>query len=60
MTFYVPRPVPCPACKHGRVGMDCCKTCEGTGTVYKVRGKLFPDTREGYERAEREFLPPIA
>jgi hypothetical protein len=58
MSFLVPRPSPCPECK-GRVGMDYCKTCENTGTVFRVSGKTYPDTREGYNQAERALDPTL-
>jgi hypothetical protein len=54
--FLVPRPSKCGDCRDGMVGMDMCERCAGTGTVFKVNGKLFPDTRDGYERAEKELV----
>lgn len=51
--FLVPRPSKCPDCKGGRVGMNECEKCAGTGTVFKVGYKFFPDTKDGYIQAER-------
>jgi DnaJ-class molecular chaperone len=51
--FLVPRPSKCTECKGGTKGMDVCETCAGTGTVFKVGTKTWPDTREGYDQAER-------
>lgn len=53
--FLVPRPKPCPDCKGGRIGMDDCERCAGTGTVLVANGKMFPDTREGYDAAGKEL-----
>lgn len=53
--FLVPRPSKCPQCKGGRVGMDECEKCAGSGTVFMVKGKYYPDTREGYDAAERSL-----
>lgn len=51
--FLVPKPSQCPECKGGRNGMDYCDTCEGTGTIFKVNGKTFPDTKKGYDEAQK-------
>ena len=51
--FLVPRPSKCTDCKGGTKGMDVCETCKGSGTIFRVNGSIFPDTREGYDAAER-------
>jgi hypothetical protein len=51
--FLVPRPSKCPECKGGTKGMDVCEKCAGTGTVFLVSGRYYPDTRQGYDAAER-------
>lgn len=51
--FLVPRPRACPECKGGTKGMDVCEKCAGSGTVFLVNGRYYPDTREGYDQAER-------
>jgi hypothetical protein len=51
--FLVPRPSKCTECKGGTKGMDVCETCKGSGTIFRVNGTVFPDTRDGYEAAER-------
>ena len=28
-----------------------CETCAGSGTIFRVNEKVFPDTREGYDGA---------
>lgn len=58
MPFLVPRPSACPDCKSGRLGLDECLTCAGTGTIYKVDGKTYPDTKEGYEAAQKALVSP--
>lgn len=55
MPFIVPRPSQCPDCKGGTVGMAMCLTCAGSGTIFKVNDTIFPDTREGYDAAEKEL-----
>lgn len=57
MGFIVPRPSPCPECKGGRIDMKRCETCQETGTIFKVGSKTFPDTRDGYDQAQRELDP---
>jgi hypothetical protein len=51
--FLVPRPSKCPDCQGGTKGMDVCEKCAGTGTIFKVGTKTWPDTRDGYAQAER-------
>lgn len=53
MAFLVPRPSQCPDCMGGHIGMDQCDKCEGTGVVFKVKNATYPDTRKGYEDAEK-------
>lgn len=36
--------------------MDYCPTCAGTGTVFRVEGELFPDTRDGYNEAMKKLF----
>jgi hypothetical protein len=54
--FLVPRPSQCPDCRGGRIGMDDCDRCAGTGTVFHINGKYFPDTAQGYKAAEAELV----
>lgn len=51
MAYLVPRPSDCPACRGGRVGLDLCEPCGGTGRVFQVKGQTFPDTRKGFDAA---------
>lgn len=34
--------------------MDRCHVCDGTGSVFRVNGKVFPNTKKGYEAAIAE------
>lgn len=46
------RPVGCPKhCFQGYIGMDNCNICGQTGSVFRVDGKIFPNTKEGYIKA---------
>lgn len=41
-------------CFDGRIGMDRCAKCDGTGSQLAVSGiqhRRFPNTKEGYEKA---------
>lgn len=40
--------------------MDYCDKCAGTGTVFRVNGKYFADTAEGYKAAEAELFSGAA
>lgn len=60
MSSITPRPYACPDCRGGRVGMTDCQTCAQTGVVFKVNGRTFPDTREGYIAAEAELMRGVA
>lgn len=51
----VPRPAACPDCNGGRVSMAECEKCAGTGTIFRVKGEIFPDTKDGYDQAERKL-----
>lgn len=57
VTNPVPRSQPCPECVGGRVAIDRCEKCGHSGRVYIVKGQIYPDTREGYEAAEKAFGP---
>jgi len=47
-----PEPEPCPKfCNRGMIGMDNCNVCGITGSVFRVRNKLFPNTSKGYSEA---------
>lgn len=35
----------------GQRGMDRCRTCDGTGSVFRVGTVWFPSTKEGYDNA---------
>jgi hypothetical protein len=35
----------------GQRGMDRCAKCDGTGSVFIVGQRRFPNTKEGYEAA---------
>lgn len=52
---YEPKPYNCWHCdfSSGRRGMDRCGKCDGTGSVFMVGQKLFPNTEKGYEDAKR-------
>lgn len=43
----------CGHCDLGRGtrGMDSCSVCDGTGSVFMVNGRSFPNTEEGYLEA---------
>lgn len=43
----------CPHCDFsgGTRGMDRCHVCDGTGSVFWVYGRSYPNTEEGYNRA---------
>lgn len=47
------KPVGCHSCDlgMGTRGMDRCSKCDGTGSVFWVNRKCFPNTREGYIEA---------
>jgi hypothetical protein len=55
--FLVPRPSKCPDC-NGQC-LPGCEKCAGTGAIFKVgkvgSQKTWPDTREGYDAAEKEL-----
>lgn len=49
-------------CSHcdfgsGRRGMDRCSKCDGFGSVFRVNGKVFFNTKEGYTAAKKELNP---
>lgn len=48
-----PMPGVCPHCDFGtgQRGMDSCGKCQGTGSIFRVKGKLYPNTEDGYKRA---------
>ena len=48
-----PIPVSCPYCdfSRGTRGMDRCAKCKGTGSVFWVGNRTYPNTKEGYEDA---------
>lgn len=48
-----PKPTSCPHCDFsgGTRGMDRCSKCDGTGSVFRVGGRYYPNTKEGYEAA---------
>lgn len=48
-----PKPMTCNICDFGTGtrGMDRCSRCDGTGSVFFVRGHFYPNTKEGYENA---------
>ncbi len=47
-----PKPTACPICFQGYRGMDRCAKCDGTGSIFIVGGKSFPNTKDGYEKAK--------
>jgi DnaJ-class molecular chaperone len=49
-----PTPRMCTHCDFGmgHRGMDWCAKCGGTGSVFRVRDQVFPNTREGYDDAK--------
>lgn len=53
MTLVDVKPITCPRCDFGtgHRGMDWCSKCAGTGSVFWARGKMFPNTQEGYREA---------
>lgn len=42
------------------MGLDYCDKCAGTGTVFRINGKYFADTAEGYKAAEAELFSGAA
>jgi hypothetical protein len=48
-----PHPVRCNICDFGsgQRGMDRCSTCDGTGSMFVVNGRRFPNTEEGFNKA---------
>lgn len=48
-----PKPTTCPFCDFGSGmrGMDRCAKCDGTGSVFRVGLRTFPNTKEGYDEA---------
>ena len=50
---FDPDPVTCPHCDFGsgQRGMDRCARCDGIGSVFRVAGKTFLNTRDGYVAA---------
>lgn len=51
-----PTPTTCLKCQGwGKRGMDNCNVCGCTGSVFRVKGKTFPNTKEGYEAAKEEL-----
>jgi hypothetical protein len=48
-----PIPQVCPHCDFGsgQRGMDRCAKCDGSGSVFLVKGKLFPNTEDGFKAA---------
>jgi hypothetical protein len=56
MAEIEPRPIRCRHCDFGtgQRGMDRCPKCDGTGSQLVYRGRLYPNTKEGYDRAIKE------
>jgi len=50
----------CPHCDFscGQRGMDRCHICDGTGSVFLVNGKYYPNTKDGYEKAKESHKCP--
>lgn len=50
------KPVGCDACDFcsGQRGMDTCGKCDGTGSVFWVNRRRFPNTKAGYINACKE------
>jgi DnaJ-class molecular chaperone len=47
-----PKPSTCWKCSGmGYRGMDRCNWCDTTGSVFRVGGMTFPNTKEGFEQA---------
>lgn len=48
-----PKATTCFRCDFGsgQRGMDSCPTCDGTGSIFRVGKKAFPNTQEGYREA---------
>lgn len=54
-----PTPQMCLKCQGwGQRGMDACNTCGLTGSVFRVKGKTFPNTEEGYNQAKERLNDP--
>ena len=53
MSASIIKPATCNHCDlgSGQRGMDNCSKCDGTGSVFLVGVRSFPNTREGYEEA---------
>lgn len=52
-----PRAIECHHCDFGsgRRGMDRCPTCDGTGALFRVAARYFPNTEAGYRAALEEM-----
>lgn len=52
-----PKVYTCDHCDFGtgHRGMDWCSKCGGTGSVFRVGLRVFPNTKKGYEEAVREL-----
>ena len=55
--FDEPQPQVCPHCDFGsgQRGMDRCAKCDGSGSVFIVKGKLYPNTENGFKEALTAF-----
>lgn len=53
MSFVDPKPLVCFHCDFGsgQRGMDSCRKCDGTGSIFLVGRRAFSNTREGYLEA---------
>lgn len=56
MSLVDPKPRQCTHCDFGSGyrGMDRCGKCDGIGSVFRVNGKIFPNTQDGYREAVYE------
>lgn len=51
--------MPCPwHCDGGWRGMDACNRCGTTGTVFRLFGRVYPNTERGWQAA-REVVNAI-
>lgn len=52
----------CPHCDFGtgQRGMDSCGRCDGTGSIFRVGEKTYPNTKHGYlEACKAAGIEPV-
>lgn len=56
-----PQPVACGFCdfSSGQRGMDRCGKCDGTGSVFRVGLRIYPNTDQGFEKARAALNPHV-